>query len=694
MFLKLRKFIAVAAICSLLAPSGLAVAEEIVASAAKPNEPTLLNQIGDGGNIGVGGLSSNGAVTLTASISENLLSGETDTLVLEAEVKKSETAFDFVSSFQSDSVVVTGSQPVTATVNLAGLTEGSYHWQVRVKNKNNPNLVSNWLSFGNNNDLPLPAQTDFRVDFPPSAPTGVMAKGVNTTGILVSWTNSKDKDLAGVQVWRSNSRDSNGSLVAIVKMPDISYGDSGLSAGALHFYRLRSVDSSGNVSSFSDQVAAVTDIVLDDQGSTGGKVTLSGSWTVGGNGSVSVAQQNTSASITYNPNMPATAVYEVFVSWMTQATGGVGAQANDAKYTVTASGQATVLTIDQTKLADQSTIGGANQASGFRSLGTFSFESGFGNSVKLESSTTGYVVADQSRFVYLKPAAPSNLVAKDVSGDNGGAIALGWNASTSATLAQYNIYRSKVSGSYDLSKPYATANGTSFTDTAASAGVTFFYVVRASDRVSESVNSNESSASALDNLAPLAPSISTIEVGGDFVVLTWSKVSDAAQYVIRYRDPATEAGFHQVVVSGDMTSTKITDLSNDVEHEFAIAALDNVGNQSGFNTVKAKPTGPLQPQPAVATTTKASTLAARRAAAQAAVAAQEEEKAKQAAEQAEQEGKIKAAEDSKEKRQRAAATVAILVVAVAAGIAGYYGYDWWLRRSTEVPKSKGKNGRW
>ena len=92
------------------------------------------------------------------------------------------------------------------------------------------------------------------------------------------------------------------------------------------------------------------------------------------------------------------------------------------------------------------------------------------------------------------PAPPSGLIATPGAGQ----VTLDWLANTEPDLVGYNIYRSTSSGG-----PYAQAGGlvstTSFTDTAVTAGTTYYYVVRAVDiSGNESGNSNEASAIPLD----------------------------------------------------------------------------------------------------------------------------------------------------------------------------------------------------
>ncbi|KKL08240.1 hypothetical protein LCGC14_2577840, partial [marine sediment metagenome] len=81
------------------------------------------------------------------------------------------------------------------------------------------------------------------------------------------------------------------------------------------------------------------------------------------------------------------------------------------------------------------------------------------------------------------PPSPSNLTAAPISGDG---VQLAWTASSPETdVFQYNIYRSTSSGAQDFSSPtYTVSVGiTSYTDSSATPGQAYYYVVRAQDVV-------------------------------------------------------------------------------------------------------------------------------------------------------------------------------------------------------------------
>ena len=97
---------------------------------------------------------------------------------------------------------------------------------------------------------------------------------------------------------------------------------------------------------------------------------------------------------------------------------------------------------------------------------------------------------------YISPP-PTNLTAAAIAA---GSIRLDWTASSPETnVAQYNIYRATSSGGHNYSSPtYVVSVGiSSYADSAATQGQTYYYVVRAQDAAGNTdSNTNEASATA------------------------------------------------------------------------------------------------------------------------------------------------------------------------------------------------------
>ena len=170
-----------------------------------------------------------------------------------------------------------------------------------------------------------------------------------------------------------------------------------------------------------------------------------------------------SATATWAPNLPYSGQYEVFVNWTTHPN-----RATDAPYTVNYDGGTQTIDVNQELLADQSTVGGSGQTSGWYSLGTFNFATGTAGNVVLTNDADEYVIADAVRFVYLGGTGVFDLLidgseeAIDV-GDGGtthsvsvlsGAHTVGEAEGTNTDLDNYNFSASCVD---EFNNPVAAA---------------------------------------------------------------------------------------------------------------------------------------------------------------------------------------------------------------------------------------------
>jgi hypothetical protein len=71
-------------------------------------------------------------------------------------------------------------------------------------------------------------------------------------------------------------------------------------------------------------------------------------------------------------------------------------------------------------------------------------------------------------------------------------VSLNWAASTSTGVTGYNVYRSTPNGSFTLIS--SLGNVLSYTDNGVQSGVSYVYVVRASNGTTESIDSNQTQA--------------------------------------------------------------------------------------------------------------------------------------------------------------------------------------------------------
>ena len=227
---------------------------------------------------------------------------------------------------------------------------------------------------------------------------------------------------------------------------------------------------------------------------------------------------------------------------------------------------------------------------------------------------------------------------------------------------------------------------------------------------------------AFDTIAPVNSTSVTVSAGDGKVMLSWDKVSDAQKYTIRYRKSISvdsSSTYTYIDADGSLSNQEISGLTNGVEYEFGVAAKDRVGNFSPYLVVVATPK-------AITTSLTASVTTAIQLAAptnETTVSQPFENKSQivqsvepKTADTATDEGEIKG-DETQTTGSRAAVTLAILLLALAAGVGGYYGYEWWVEkklsdgphyipkeekavkpktngRKKPTPKNNRRNGRW
>lgn len=121
----------------------------------------------------------------------------------------------------------TGTTRVTA--NLSGLAAGTYNGTVTVS-----------ASGATNN--------------PRAIPVTFTVSSANTTGVNLTWTANGETDLAGYKVYRATASGSYGAPIATVGKTT-SYAAGGLTKGTTYFFVITAYDSSGNESSYSNEVS-------------------------------------------------------------------------------------------------------------------------------------------------------------------------------------------------------------------------------------------------------------------------------------------------------------------------------------------------------------------------------------------------------------------------------------------------------
>lgn len=193
-----------------------------------------------------------------------------------------------------------------------------------------------------------------------------------------------------------------------------------------------------------------------------------------------------------------------------------------------------------------------------------------------------------SATVLLVPGAPTALT---VARAPAAAMNLNWTTGTGAT--GYNVYRRTTAGSYNFAAPLNGAtpvSGTTYTDSTATSGTSYNYVVRSvligsAGQQIASVNSNETPALTADGTLPTGVTLAAVptSMSGDVTISGSANdtISGLASLDFEYRiSPAgawTDACSEPVApFDCDIDTTQIPDGL----YDFRVTAIDNAGNQT------------------------------------------------------------------------------------------------------------------
>ena len=181
------------------------------------------------------------------------------------------------------------------------------------------------------------------------------------------------------------------------------------------------------------------------------------------------------------------------------------------------------------------------------------------------------VVSGKVKSVTPKPAAP---VVKIGNSSTSGKPQLTWNAVSGAT--SYKVYRAtSQKGTYSL---LGTVTTTSYTNTGAKAGTTYYYKVKAVNSAGESAFSNVVSGKTTVTTLTMGHSASSGKPQ-----LTWKAVSGAASYRV-YR-ATTKNGAYSVINTTKALTYTNTGAALGTTYYYKVEALNAAGKSMGFSAV-------------------------------------------------------------------------------------------------------------
>ncbi len=181
----------------------------------------------------------------------------------------------------------------------------------------------------------------------------------------------------------------------------------------------------------------------------------------------------------------------------------------------------------------------------------------------------GEGVNSSEKAITMPPAVPTGLGAAP----SNNSVSLNWTGASGAT--GYRVKRSTVSGSGYVTVG-TTANPTvAFTDPIIG-GVTYFYVVTATNASGESLVSSEVSATPVLQ-APATPATLTATPGNNSVGLTWAAAAFATSYNVKR---STISGAEVTFTNVGITSLTDTNAVNGTIYYYTASALNGAGESA------------------------------------------------------------------------------------------------------------------
>lgn len=179
------------------------------------------------------------------------------------------------------------------------------------------------------------------------------------------------------------------------------------------------------------------------------------------------------------------------------------------------------------------------------------------------------------------PSAVTNLAATAVAG---GAIELAWSAATdNIAVVSYNIYRDTTEITDISSKfPIDNVTDTSYTDSTAADGTTYFYAVAALDAAGNKAAASNSPSATADSSGPVISVVASSNVTTSSATITWT-TDEASDSVVVYGTVTPPGSQQSDATTVTAHSVPLTGLSPATNYYYEVKSTDAVGNTSTDN---------------------------------------------------------------------------------------------------------------
>ncbi|MFQ6615862.1 MAG: FG-GAP-like repeat-containing protein, partial [Fidelibacterota bacterium] len=424
---------------------------------------------------------------------------------------------------------------------VKNLPDGTYYWSLQA--------IDN--GFTGSSFAP---EVTFAIDIAPGAPAGLTASAGDGE-IVLTWNKNSEGDVAKYRVYGDIASSPTTQVDSTTNAGDTTTTLTGLTNGQTYYYRVTAVDTGGNESGYSNEIAATPGDETAPSAPTG----------------VVAEAGDTEITLTWNQN-PETDV---------------------GKYRIYGdTSPAPVTKVDST-----TTIGDTTRTiTGLINYTTYYYRITAVDNAGNESGYSAEVSIAPRDLT--PPAAPTGLVAE--AGDR--QVTLTWNRNDEDDADKYRIYGGTTPAPTTPVDSTLSPGDTTKTITGLANGTTYYYHITAVDTANNESNfSNEVNVTPGDNTPPAAPTGLIAQAGDGQVKLTWAENTEGDVVKYRIYGDTSPGPVDQVdsTTSVNDTTRTLTGLINDITYYYRLTAVDTAENESDFSSEASATPGAGNVAPAV-----------------------------------------------------------------------------------------------
>lgn len=193
-----------------------------------------------------------------------------------------------------------------------------------------------------------------------------------------------------------------------------------------------------------------------------------------------------------------------------------------------------------------------------------------------EFLSTGYSL-EKSALPVFPPLAPTGVSAEGRQNSN----LLSWSVASGLGTITYHIDRSTTSGA-GFSSLASNLSTTTYTDTSALAGITYYYKIRAENAGGISPDSSEASATAMASFT-LSQLIAN---AGESLQVSWNSSTGATSYDVKY---GVSSGLYTTTLNNQTSPATLSSLTAGIPYYVMVTAKNSTGSVDASSEMNAIP---------------------------------------------------------------------------------------------------------